>query len=87
MEGRFAPLRGRRAVDTTLLAEDDPRAPAYYAMAGAISFSRVHVGLHHATDVAAGSIIGVALGGSGRIVLPARWTAMRRLECVGPRRR
>jgi undecaprenyl-diphosphatase len=71
----------------TLLAEDDPFAPAYYAMAGAISFSRVHVGLHHATDVVAGSVIGVLLGRLGRIVLPSGGALMRRLECVGPRRR
>lgn len=71
----------------TLLAEDDPLAPAYYAMAGAISFSRLHVRLHHATDVVAGSIIGMALGRLGRILVPRGGPAMRRLECLGPERR
>jgi membrane-associated phospholipid phosphatase len=71
----------------TLLAEDDPLAPAYYAMAGAISFSRLHVGLHHATDVVAGSLIGIALGRLGRILLPKGGPAMGRLECLGPQRR
>ena len=69
----------------TLLAEDDPWAPAYYAMAGAISFSRLHVRLHHATDVVAGSILGVALGRLGRHLLPAGGPVMRRLECAGAR--
>jgi hypothetical protein len=73
VEGRFAPLRGRRVLDTMLLAEDDPLAPAYYAVEGAISFSGVHVGWRW--------------GGSGRILLPLRGAAMRRLECLGPRRR
>ena len=71
----------------TLLAEDDPLAPAYYAMAGAISFSRLHVRLHHATDVVAGSIIGIVLGRLGRILVPKGGPAMRRLECLGPERR
>jgi len=71
----------------TLLAEDDPWAPVYYAIAGAISFSRLHVRLHHATDVVAGSIIGIALGWLGRTLLPRGGPAMRRLECLGPERR
>jgi undecaprenyl-diphosphatase len=71
----------------TLLAENDPWGPAYYAMAGAISFSRLHVRLHHATDVVAGSILGVVLGRLGRILVPVGGSLMRRMECVGPRRR
>jgi membrane-associated phospholipid phosphatase len=67
----------------TLLADDDPLAPAYYAMAGAVSFSRVHVRLHHATDVVAGSILGIALGRLGRALLPLGGRIMRRLECRG----
>ena len=70
----------------TLLAEDDPWAPAYYAMAGAVSFSRVHVRLHHATDVAAGSILGIALGRLGRVLLPLGGRIMSRLECRDPGR-
>jgi membrane-associated phospholipid phosphatase len=71
----------------TLLAEDDPWGPAYYAMAGAISFSRLHVRLHHATDVVAGSILGVVLGRLGRALVPVGGALMRRMECVGPGRR
>jgi undecaprenyl-diphosphatase len=70
----------------TLLAEDDPLAPAYYALAGAISFSRVHVRLHHATDVVAGSVLGIVLGRMGRVLVPSGGRIMHRLEC-GPRRR
>jgi undecaprenyl-diphosphatase len=71
----------------TLLAEDDDLGPVYYAMAGAISFSRVHVRLHHPTDVVAGSILGVGLGRLGRILVPTGGSVMRRLECVAPGRR
>jgi undecaprenyl-diphosphatase len=71
----------------TLLAEDDPLGPVYYAMAGAISFSRVHVRLHHASDVVAGSILGVILGRLGRILVPVGGSVMRRLECGVPGRR
>jgi undecaprenyl-diphosphatase len=54
----------------TLLADGDPAAPAYYAVAGAVSLSRVHVRHHHATDVVAGALIGLGLGRLGRRVLP-----------------
>ena len=67
----------------TLLAEDDPWAPAYYAIAGAVSFSRLHVRLHHATDVVAGSILGILLGRLGRRLVPIGGSLMRRLECLG----
>lgn len=54
----------------TLLAEDDPAAAAYYALAGAVSLSRVHVRHHHASDVVAGSVLGLALGRLGRRLVP-----------------
>jgi len=54
----------------TLLADGDPLAPAYYGLAVVVSASRVHVGLHHATDVAAGAALGLALGRLGRRLLP-----------------
>ncbi len=56
----------------TLLAEDDPWAAAYYAMAAAISMSRLQVRHHHATDVIAGSVLGVVLGRLGRLVWPSK---------------
>jgi undecaprenyl-diphosphatase len=54
----------------TLLADDDPLAPAYYALAAAVSGSRVHVGVHHASDVIAGSLLGLCLGRLGRLAFP-----------------
>jgi undecaprenyl-diphosphatase len=66
----------------TLLAEDDPWAPAYYLLAGAVSASRVHVRLHHATDVVAGSLLGIALGWVGRRIVPARGAIMTTMECA-----
>jgi membrane-associated phospholipid phosphatase len=71
----------------TLLAENDPWGPAYYLMAGAISFSRLHVRLHHATDVVAGSILGVMLGWLGRLLVPVGGSLMGRMECGRPGRR
>jgi undecaprenyl-diphosphatase len=54
----------------TLLA-DGRRAhrPVWYALAAAVAASRVHVKIHHASDVVAGAVIGVALGRFVR----ARW--------------
>lgn len=57
-----------------LLAEDDDLWPLYYAVAVIVAWSRVHVKIHHASDVVAGSAIGVLLGHLGRRIspLPAR---------------
>ena len=38
------------------------RAPLWYAVAATVASSRVHVRIHHPSDVAAGSLIGLALG-------------------------
>ena len=53
-----------------LLAEDEPLWPAYYALAVVVSLSRIHVGIHHASDVLAGTALGVALGRAGRRLVP-----------------
>jgi undecaprenyl-diphosphatase len=53
-----------------LLAEDDPLAPLYYAVAVVVASSRVYVKIHHASDVLAGVGLGVALGLLGRRVMP-----------------
>ncbi len=55
----------------TLLAEGDPLAPTYYALAGIISLSRIHVRLHHASDVAGGMVIGIGIGALFRLMVPA----------------
>lgn len=46
----------------TLLADDDPLAPAYYALAVLVAASRVYVKMHHASDVVAGSAWGTIFG-------------------------
>jgi undecaprenyl-diphosphatase len=54
----------------TVLADGDPLAPAFYGLAAAISYSRVHVRLHHASDVLGGMVLGIALGRIGRRLRP-----------------
>jgi undecaprenyl-diphosphatase len=47
----------------TLLASGRPRSrPFWFALAAIVASSRVHVKIHHASDVAAGAVIGVGLG-------------------------
>jgi undecaprenyl-diphosphatase len=54
----------------TLLADGDKRAPVYYAVAAIVAASRVHVRIHHASDVLGGAAIGLALGLIGRALSP-----------------
>ena len=53
-----------------LLADDDPLWPLYYALAVVVSASRVHVRIHHASDVLGGVAIGAVLGRIGRRLAP-----------------
>ena len=47
----------------TLLSTGRPRSrPFWFALAAIVASSRVHVKIHHASDVAAGAVIGVGLG-------------------------
>jgi undecaprenyl-diphosphatase len=55
-----------------LLSEDDRAWPVYYAAALVVASSRVHVKIHHASDVAAGAALGVVLGRVLRRVWPLR---------------
>lgn len=69
----------------TLLAEDDPLAPAYYALATLVAASRVYVKLHHASDVIAGTAWGLAFGRVIRQKYPLRPTPEGRgAEARGP---
>lgn len=43
--------------------------PAWYALGVIVATSRLHVRIHHASDVAGGVVIGVALGAVARRVL------------------
>lgn len=59
------------AVFVVVAGEDDPAAPAYAALAAAIAASRVHVRIHHPSDVVGGAVLGVALGAALRWWWPA----------------
>ncbi|HEX6392294.1 MAG TPA: phosphatase PAP2 family protein [Acidimicrobiales bacterium] len=53
-----------------LLSDDDPYWPIYYALAAVVAASRVHVKVHHASDVLGGVIIGAAMGQLVRKLFP-----------------
>lgn len=54
----------------TLLAEDDPLWPLYYAAAAFFASSRTYVKIHHASDVVAGAVTGMVIGRIARKVWP-----------------
>jgi membrane-associated phospholipid phosphatase len=53
-----------------LLRDDDPLWPLYYVIAVIVAASRVHVRIHHASDVMGGIAIGVLLGEVTRQLVP-----------------
>ena len=56
-----------------LLLTQDSRSkvkPVYFGLAGLIAASRVHVRIHHASDVVGGIVVGTALGLLARHVWP-----------------
>jgi len=53
-----------------LLADGDDLAPLYFAVAAVVAASRIHVGIHHASDVLAGVVVGLALGQLGKAIAP-----------------
>lgn len=53
-----------------LLRDGDPLWPLYYALAVVVASSRVHVRIHHASDVIGGVATGVILGEVVRRVVP-----------------
>lgn len=54
----------------SLLGEDDPLGPLYYSLAVVVAASRLHVKIHHASDVVGGAIIGAVLGEIVRRAVP-----------------
>jgi undecaprenyl-diphosphatase len=60
-----------------LLRDGDPWWPAYYVLAAIVAASRVHVKIHHASDVVVGSAIGALLGELARKVVPAEPESLR----------
>lgn len=64
----------------TLLSETDPRRRAiYFTVAAVVAWSRVHVRLHHASDVIGGAAIGTLLG-----VIAKRLVPLGRRPAPGP---
>ncbi len=53
-----------------VLSQNDPLWPLYYGVAVVVASSRVYVKIHHASDVAAGAVLGVALGAAARHLWP-----------------
>jgi membrane-associated phospholipid phosphatase len=49
-----------------ILRDGDNAWPLYYALAAIVAASRVHVRIHHASDVVAGAALGVVLGKMAR---------------------
>jgi undecaprenyl-diphosphatase len=59
------------AVAFILLADrDDPLTPLYAASGAVVALSRVHVRIHHASDVVGGLVVGSALGLAIRRAFP-----------------
>src|SRR3954454_24684591 len=50
----------------TVLSKGTRLAPAYFALAALVAYSRVHVRMHHPADVVGGAALGVALGAVAR---------------------
>jgi undecaprenyl-diphosphatase len=46
----------------TLLTDAGGSPAVWYPVAAVVGLSRVHVSIHHASDVAAGAVVGIALG-------------------------
>jgi undecaprenyl-diphosphatase len=55
-----------------LLRDGDAWWPLYYAVAVVVAASRIHVKIHHASDVVAGAAIGATLGELTRRAVPVR---------------
>jgi undecaprenyl-diphosphatase len=53
-----------------LLRDEDPIWPLYYGLAVIVAASRVHVRIHHGSDVVAGVAVGAVLGRLARRIWP-----------------
>lgn len=62
----------------TLLSDGDPRMrPLYFGLAAVVAWSRVHVRVHHASDVVGGVVIGLVLGQAFKHLMPLERAARR----------
>jgi undecaprenyl-diphosphatase len=69
----------------TMLSLFFPRlAPVLYGLAVAIAFSRVYVGVHYPLDVAAGAVLGTAVGWGVFRALPRLERFLRRRPAAPP---
>lgn len=68
------------AVFAVVASEDDALAPLYVALAALVGTSRIHVRIHHPSDVAGGAVVGTALGLALRAWWPAGQTLPRGLR-------
>jgi undecaprenyl-diphosphatase len=66
-----------------LLRDDDPWWPVYYVVAVVVAASRVHVRIHHASDVVGGAVVGIVLGEAARALAPVRRQAGAAFPSVG----
>lgn len=57
-------------VAASLLSDGSRAKPLYYAAATAVAASRIHVRIHHASDVVGGIAVGVTLGAIAKRALP-----------------
>ena len=60
------------ALAATLLAQGSRLAPVYGAVAAVVATSRIHVRIHHASDVDAGAVVGLVMGAAVRRIMPRR---------------
>jgi undecaprenyl-diphosphatase len=54
----------------SMLSQGSAAAPAYFAVAGIVAYSRVYTKMHHPSDVLVGAGLGLVLGQIGRRLLP-----------------
>lgn len=60
------------AMSAVLLADKSRVGPLYFAAAALVSVSRVHVRIHHASDIVGGAVVGTALGALVKRIAPLR---------------
>jgi membrane-associated phospholipid phosphatase len=53
----------------TVLSTGSPAAPVFYGLAALVAASRVYTRMHHASDVVAGALLGLAMGAVAKRVI------------------